>query len=78
MKAKILKPVVSDGKKLQTGSIVDVSGWRNTKTLVSGRYIEFVDESAEAVKPKAKEETTPVVAPTAMAKPKATAKISDK
>lgn len=81
MKAKILKAVVSDGKKIEAGTIVDVSAWRNAKTLISGRYIEILDQSAE--KPKAKEETpvveketTPVV--TATAKPKATAKISDK
>jgi len=74
MKAKILKAVVSDGKKLQVGTIVDISAWRNAKTLVSGRYIEILDESA---KPEQKEET-PVVSPTVVAKPKTPAKIKEK
>jgi hypothetical protein len=83
MKAKILKPLVSDGKKLTLGSIVDVSGWRNAKTLVAGRYIEFLEESAEEAEPKAKnipavEETTLADVPTVTAKPKSPAKIKDK
>jgi hypothetical protein len=77
MKARILKAVVSDGKKLAIGSIVDVSGWRNAKTLVSGRYIEFLDGSVEEAKPKIKEETQ-VVTPTVVAKPKTPDKIDNK
>jgi hypothetical protein len=44
MKAKLLKTLTVDGKQLLTGSIVDVSGWRNAKSLESSRYITFVVE----------------------------------
>ena len=44
MKAKILKKLTNDGKELEVGTIVDVSGWRNAKTLEGSRYITFVSE----------------------------------
>jgi len=44
MKAKILKTLTVDGKELLQGTIVDVSGWRNAKTLEGSRYITFVSE----------------------------------
>lgn len=44
MKAQVMKKLVSDGKELQIGDIVDVSGWRNAKALESNRYIRFVTE----------------------------------
>ena len=54
MKATILKVMVSDGKTLHPGDIVDVSGWRHTRNLVSGRYIKLIEEEApKAVKPVA-------------------------
>jgi hypothetical protein len=53
MKATILKVMVSDGKTLNPGDIVDVSGWRHTRNLVSGRYIKLIEEDAKAVKPVA-------------------------
>jgi hypothetical protein len=54
MKATILKVMVSDGKTLNPGDIVDVSGWRHTRNLVSGRYIKLIEEEApKAVKPVA-------------------------
>jgi hypothetical protein len=54
MKATILKVMVSDGKTLNPGDIVDVSGWRHTRNLVSGRYIKLIEEEApKAAKPVA-------------------------
>lgn len=54
MKATILKVMVSDGKTLNPGDIVDVSGWRHTRNLVSGRYIKLIEEEApKAPKPVA-------------------------
>lgn len=46
--------MVSDGKTLNPGDIVDVSGWRHTRNLVSGRYIKLIEEEApKAAKPVA-------------------------
>jgi len=54
MKATILKVMISDGKTLNPGDIVDVSGWRHTRNLVSGRYIKLIEEEApKAAKPVA-------------------------
>jgi hypothetical protein len=44
MKAKVLKTMTSLGEVLQSGDIVDVSKWRNVKSLVSARYIELVED----------------------------------
>lgn len=44
MKAKILKKLTNDGKELEVGTIVDVSGWRNAKSLEGSRYITFVTD----------------------------------
>jgi hypothetical protein len=58
MKAKILKKLTHDGKELESGTIVDVSGWRNAKSLEGSRYITFVtEEEAKTVEPKAKKAT---------------------
>lgn len=61
MKAKLLKQMIVDGKSLPAGSVLDVSGWRNAKSLESMRYIAFIleDEAPKVEKPKvakAKEE----------------------
>lgn len=56
MKAQILKRMISDGNTLQPGDIVDVSGWRHTKTLESNRYIKIVHESVKVEKPAVQEE----------------------
>jgi hypothetical protein len=62
MKAKILKTLTVNGKELLSGTIVDVSEWRNAKTLEGSRYITFVHEEEikkETTKPKAqKDEAT--------------------
>jgi recombinational DNA repair protein RecT len=58
MKAKILKKLTHDGKELEQGTIVDVSGWRNAKSLEGSRYITFVtEEEVKAVEPKVKKVT---------------------
>jgi len=44
MKATVLKVMISDGKTLYPNDIVDVSGWRHTKNLVSNRYIKLIEE----------------------------------
>lgn len=60
MKATILKVMISDGKVLNPGDIVDVSGWRHTRNLVSGRYIKLIEEKApKAVVPPVDEEVKP-------------------
>ena len=64
MKATILKVMISDGKTLNPGDIVDVSGWRHTRNLVSGRYIKLIEEDApKAVKPVALPFDEPVAIP---------------
>jgi hypothetical protein len=58
MKAKILKKLTHDGKELEQGTIVDVSGWRNAKTLEGSRYITFVsEEEIKTAEPKTKKTT---------------------
>ena len=60
MKATILKVMISDGKTLNPGDIVDVSGWRHTRNLVSGRYIKLIEEEApKPVAPPVDEEVKP-------------------
>jgi hypothetical protein len=44
MKAKILKTLNVNGEQLLSGTIVDVSDWRNVKSLEGSRYIAFVTE----------------------------------
>lgn len=44
MKAKILKTLTVNGKELKSGTVVDVSEWRNAKSLEGSRYITFVHE----------------------------------
>jgi hypothetical protein len=61
MKAKILKTLTVNGKEMLSGTIVDVSGWRNAKTLEGSRYITFVYEEEikkETTKPKAQKDDT--------------------
>lgn len=54
MKAKLLKPMVVNGESLKAGSVVDVSGWRNYRSLESMRYLAFIyEEEVKVEKPKA-------------------------
>jgi hypothetical protein len=52
MKAKLLKKMTVNGEDLHAGSIVDVSGWRNYRSLESMRYIAFIKEEELAETPK--------------------------
>lgn len=45
MKAQVTKKLINDGRELQVGDIVDVSTWRNTKSLESSRYIKIVSDN---------------------------------
>ena len=65
MKATVMKVMISDGKTLKPGDIVDVSGWRHTKNLVSNRYIKLIEdvvleETKQAEKPKVTKKTKEV------------------
>lgn len=55
MKAKLLKKMTVDGVDHLAGKILDVSGWRNTKALISMRYLSLVEEDKEPVKAVIKE-----------------------
>lgn len=51
MKAKLLKPMTVNGESLVAGTVVDVSGWRNYRSLESMRYLAFIlDEEVEVPK----------------------------
>lgn len=40
----VLKPIpVGGGKKIDAGTVVQADGWRNRRTLESGRYIQRMD-----------------------------------
>ena len=55
MKAKILKKLINDdGKQLEVGDIVDVSKWRNAKSLEGSRYITFIIEEEITKETKSK------------------------
>lgn len=63
MLAKVRKTMQSNSGLLQAGDIVDVSTWRNTKTLIASRYIELVKD-APAPKPKAEKKAEETVVET--------------
>jgi hypothetical protein len=53
LRAKLLKKMTVNGEDLDAGTVVDVSGWRNYRSLESMRYIAFIAEEEEKVeKPK--------------------------
>lgn len=59
MKAKILKKLTHNGVELESGTIVDVSEWRNAKSLEGSRYITFVsDNEPETTKKETKTKVT--------------------
>lgn len=57
MKAKILKTMVVEGRKLPQGTIVDVKGWKHAKALARNRYIEILEGTVEPVKVNLTEES---------------------
>jgi hypothetical protein len=78
MLALVKKTMQSDAGTLQAGDTVDVSTWRNVKSLISNRYIELIHD---APAPKAKKAEEPKVEESKaekeeakVAKPKATKK----
>ena len=52
MKVQILKRMISDGKTLLPGDIVDASAWRHVKALEGNRYIKVLKDAPAEVKPK--------------------------
>jgi hypothetical protein len=50
MRAQLLKNMLIDGETVPAGTILDVSGWRNVKSLESMRFITFVTEAEETPK----------------------------
>jgi hypothetical protein len=56
MLARVRKSLQAGESILQVGDVVDVSGWRNVKSLVSNRYIEIVDSSSKPEPKPAKAE----------------------
>ncbi len=76
MLALVKKTMQSDKGILHAGDTVDVSDWRNVKSLVSNRYIELIQD-APAPKAKKVEESKAEkeeVTEVKVAKPKATKK----
>jgi hypothetical protein len=66
MKAKLLKSMTVDGRKVVAGDIVEVKGWRHAKSLANNRYIKLIEDVvaeekvAEAPKPKVTKKTKEV------------------
>jgi len=71
MKARILKTMLVDGRKVVAGDIMDVKGWRHAKALARNRYIQILEEEPAKEKPKAE-----IVEDTTESKPKAPKKKS--
>jgi hypothetical protein len=62
MKAEILKPINVGDSLLSHGDIVDVSGWRNIKSLANSRYIRIIEEEIKPVKAEVKPKAKKAVA----------------
>lgn len=52
MKARVLKQIINDGKKISIGDIVEVGSWRNIKSLANTRYIELIEETPVKSEPQ--------------------------
>jgi hypothetical protein len=82
MLRKVLKRIPSgDGEYIESGTILDVSTWRNVRTLENGRYLTTVTDEeaqafAEAQKPAPK--ATTKKSKTSSAKDEAVAEEDDK
>ena len=80
MKVQVLKRMISDGKELLPGDIVDASGWRHVKALESNRYIKVLTNAPVDIKPKAEKPEEPKVIETPKAEesvaPKAPKKVT--
>ena len=62
MKAEILKPINVGDNLLSHGDIVDVSEWRNIKSLANSRYIRIIEEEIKPVKAEVKPKAKKAVA----------------
>lgn len=51
MKRLVGKKFVAGGKRLIPGDVVDVTGWRNLKTLESGGWLKPLPEEKSKVAP---------------------------
>lgn len=60
MKAEILKNMVIDGRKVASGTIVDVKGWKHAKALANNRYIRFIEDAPKVEAVATEEEAKPV------------------
>jgi hypothetical protein len=78
MKVKVLKRMTSLGNELNPGDIVDASGWRHTKALVSNRYIEILSNEAPAKPAPAPKVEAPKVQVVIEDEPKKAKKVKDK
>jgi hypothetical protein len=54
MRAQLLKNMLIDGENVPAGTILDVSGWKNVRSLESMRFIAFVKEAEETPKKEVK------------------------
>lgn len=77
----VLKPIPVDDRVIASGELVDAEGWRNLRTLISGRYLSPEPVAAKAaVKPAPVVEDAPApqkaAAPVKAAKAKRTAPTS--
>jgi len=54
MKAQLLKSMLIDGETVPAGTVLEVSGWKNVKSLESMRFITFVTEAEETPKKEVK------------------------
>lgn len=66
MLRKVLKRIPLGGDKyLDSGTIVDVSGWRNARTLESNRYLGKLSKDEEQAWVSAKAKPAPATKPKA-------------
>jgi hypothetical protein len=49
MKVKLLKNMTVNGVNHSAGEILDATGWRTTKSLISMRYLSLVEEDKKPV-----------------------------
>ena len=59
MKAEILKNMMIDGRKVASGTIVDVKGWKHAKALANNRYIRFIEDAPKVESVTTEEEPKP-------------------
>lgn len=63
MPYQVLKPIPVNDGVIPVGEVVDAEGWRNLRTLISGRYLSPEPVAAKAAKPAAQDAPAPQNAP---------------